>query len=369
MKTISLGRISLLSVFLVAFLVPARLLCQTLPPPAYGDGGLAISAKLSGPLAVAINAAGDVYIADTGHDRIRKVTRATGIISTLRYKQESAGLLSNAGWEIHSPHGLAFDKAGNLYIMETLDTGNVVRKINVSTGIITTGAGGGTLHPVDGVPAISVNLPFAETHILSNDSGDLYLSFSSDEVAVIYKVDARTGILSRVAGGEPGSSASVKLRSVTGMALDAAGNLYLADASSCAIRKVDAQGTMTTIAGKRYQQVFCRSAGDNGPASEAEFSNPFSPVIDKAGNLYVVDNDVIRKIDGRSGLVTTLDRDGNPAADSLVYPPDSARFMSINGLALDASGTLYIVDAGYSTVQRIDSSGPKPVAGVSSLLN
>lgn len=368
-------------VLLAILFFPAKVLCQTGQLPDIGDGGPAVMARLFRPQGVAIDIKRDIYIADGGHNRIRKIDHATGIISTLNYNEREADGSLSARWIIDFPRRLAFDKAGNLYVManQTAGAGIIIYRIDALTHLITTVAGGGELEAVDGALATSLHL-WRGMEMLPDSSGGLYIAINSQniyyghwtnrDILAIFKVDAATGAISRVAGsgqrgshGDGGPAVSAELSNISGMAADAKGILYIADQTSCVIRKVNFRGIIARVAGRPDH---CQSTGDNGPAIRAGFRAPSSIVIDKAGNLYVADYGSIRRIDARTRLITTLGMDekidARRALSSQAHT-DSARLMPVDGLALNASGALYIVDAFHSVIRKIDSSGLTTVAG------
>jgi len=264
-----------------------------------GDGGPAASAEMSGPFGVAVDANGNIYISDQGNNRIRKVT---------------------------------------------------------STGTISTYAGNGKLTPENG-PALDSGMQPAGLAV--DSAGTLYIA---DKSGAIEKVDA-TGTLTILAGqpgfggyaGDGGPAVDAKLCQPSGLALDAAHNIYVADNCNDIIRKIDSKGIITTIAGQPQVHGY---AGDGGPASNAKFTFPDDVVFD-AGNLYIADmgNHIIRKID-TSGNITTIA--GQP--DKAGYsgdggPARSAQFNNPGDLALDASGNLYISDSGNNVVREVLTNG------------
>ena len=264
-----------------------------------GDGGQATSAGLTGPLAVAVDAAGNLYIADTGDDRIRLVT-PEGVISTVAgggtgcaQQTDSLGDGCPAtSAEVSFPCGLALDAAGNLYIAESTPV-NRIRKLAPS-GTITTVAGAGYMGSLgDGGPAISayLSLGAAEAVGVALDSaGNIYIADPGHNR--IRKVTVN-GIISTVAGsssgsysGDGGPATSAGLNGPTGVVVDAGGNLYIADTGDQRIRKVTASGTITTIAGNGD----VGSTGDDGPATSATLSGPSSIALGNGGDIFVSDH-------------------------------------------------------------------------------
>ena len=253
-----------------------------------GDGGPPTNAQLSGPLAVAITASGDIYIADTGNNRVRLISN--GVITTVAgngtigYSGDN-GPAINA--ELKFPAGLAVDSSGNLYIA---DTGNqVIRK--VANGVITTIAGEGfSGNSGDGGPAINATLN-GPVGLTFDSAGNLYIADSANSVV---REISRNGIINTVAGmipccqrgygGDNGPATSALLNYPVGIAVDASGNMYIADGMNQRIRKVS-NGTITTVAGNGTIGF----GGDDGPAGAAVLAWPSGIAVDGFGNVYVAD--------------------------------------------------------------------------------
>ncbi len=257
------------------------------------DGDAATAASINNPGSVAVDTAGNVYIADSDHNRIRKVSASTGIITTiagngsLGYSGDG-GAATAAG--LYYPYGVAVDAAGNLYIADTGD--NRIRKVSASTGIITTVAGNGSAgYSGDGAAATAAELdkPFG---VAVDAAGNLYIADTCDNR--IREVSASTGIITTVAGngspyygGDGGAATAAGLAFPEGVAVDAAGNLYIADSYDNRIRKVSAStGIITTVAGNGSPATTAATAG---LATAAGLYNPYGVAVDAAGNLYIAD--------------------------------------------------------------------------------
>src|ERR1017187_6989198 len=259
-----------------------------------GDGGPATAAQLNFPTGVAADAAGNLFIADTFNNRIRKVS-ANGIITTVA-GTGARGFGGDGGpataAQLNYPQGVAVDAAGNPFIA---DTGNQ-RIRQVSGGIITTVAGGGTLGPSDdGGPATAAQL-YNPVGVAVDATGNLFIAGTSDPR--IRKVSA-SGIITTVAGtgtqgfsGDGGPAAAAWLYEPWGVAADAAGNLFIADAGNQRIRKVTADGIITTIAGTGIQG----SSGDGGPATAAPLDVLFAIAMDAKGNLFASTGNRVRAL-------------------------------------------------------------------------
>ncbi len=257
-----------------------------------GDGGPAAQATLSFPGAVAVDRQGHLYIADTMNHRVRKVDAATGVISTIagtgQHRCSGDGGPATAA-ALNEPAALAVDDRGSLYIAD--QSNNRVRKVNLSTGIITTVAGTGeTGYTGDGMPAAEAGLSGPSGLALGPD-GELYIAdtFSGR----IRRVDPATGVISTVAGdgGEYRFSGlpnefSTSLSRPYGIALDGAGNLLITDSDSHLIRRWDRRKKIITrLAGSGQ----ARFEGDGGDPLAGSLNYPFGVLVDGAGNVYIAD--------------------------------------------------------------------------------
>lgn len=270
-----------------------------------GDGGAAGAAKFNVPTGVCVAPSGDIYVNDIGNYRVRKISAATGIISTVAgngspIPSGDGGPATSAG--MHIPDRCAVDPSGNLYIVDQGNNANVVRKVD-STGTITLVAGsyGGAGFSGDGGPATKATM-FNLTAITIDSSGNLFLTDQGDQR--IRRVDATSGIITTVAGngtaafsGDGGQAIAASLNYPGMTAFDAAGNLFIVDSANDVIRKVTPAGVISTVAGMHGVAGY---SGDGGSPLQATLNVPFAMTIDKSANVYVADtaDSVVRKITG-----------------------------------------------------------------------
>jgi len=325
-----------------------------------GDGGPATAAALSRPLDVAVDTAGNIYIADSGNHRVRKVG-GLGTITTIA--GSGVPTLSGdggpaAGATLSKPAAVAADAAGNIYVA---DSGNArVRRISPQ-GIITTVAGGGA-GLGDAGPATGALLRNPQGLALDR-IGNLYIADADDRR--IRKVDPQ-GTVTTVAGsgsssygGDGSRAASTGIGTPVGVGLDASGNVYITDTSYDYVYRVNPQGIISKVAGGGS------SLGDGGPATQAKLYDPSAVVADTAGNLYIADtgNHRIRKVSA-AGVITTVAGIGTAGYSGDGSQATSAALNGPIGLSLDAQGNLYIADTKNNRIRKVNASGViSPVAG------
>ncbi|WP_247235536.1 leucine-rich repeat domain-containing protein [Telluribacter sp. SYSU D00476] len=314
-----------------------------------GDGEAATAAMISNIQGVAVDGAGNLYLADQGNNRIRKVS-TSGIITTIA----GTGTYSYSGdggpateATIREPQGIAVDGAGNLYFA---DGGTRIRKVSTS-GIITTVAGSEFNGcSVDGT--YSTEAMLNPVGVTVDGAGNLYIA--SHSCSRISKVSA-DGIITTVAGngnigysGDGGPATEAMLSNVHGVTVDGAGNLYIVDGTR--IRKVSTSGIITTIAGNGTNGY----SGDGGPATEAMIGYAYGIAVDGAGNLYISDQGIyrIRKV-STSGIITTIAGTGNIGYSGDGGPATEATIGQSAGLAVDGAGNLYLSDASNRRIRKI----------------
>ena len=320
-----------------------------------GDGGPAYWAYLGYPMDLVFDDSSNYYIIDAYGHALRKVSAVTGIITTIA-GDSTQGYAGDNGpatlAKFNEPTGVTIDSAGNLYVCD--NSNNRIRKVSV-TGIVTTVVGTGASGiSGDGGPASSATL-YLPTSVKFDRYWNLYITERGNND--VRKVTP-SGIITTVAGngaagysGDGGPATTAMLNAPYGLAFDAAGNMYIADAFNEAIRKVSTSGIITTIAGNGTAGF----SGDSGPATAAELYSPDEIVFDTAGNLYFSDgdNNRIRKITP-SGIITTIAGNGTSGSWGDGGPATAAEFHAPYGLAFDHRGDLYIADNINQLIRKIN---------------
>ena len=370
-----------------------------------GDGGPATSAQLTSPASVAADSFGNLYVAD---GFIRKVT-ADGKIATVSIGDYPQG--ANVGW---TTSALAVDASGNLYTSDYgqyicipevpplfcdfcrvhevrrqdgavsvvagacgplavdastnvyVGDGNLVREVAAVAGTITTIAGDGTSgrSSGDGGPAVNAQLllfnpasSFAVGGVALDAPGNLYIAETlSNRVRKVTTDGTITTVAGGGAGGGDGGPAtSASVSQPTDVAVDAAGNLYIAeDLYSPAIRKVTANGTITTVAGNGKGGY----SGDGGPATAAQLNSPAGVTVDASGGLYISDHysEAVRKV-ATNGIISTVAGNGNAGFSGDGGPATSAQFRTPEGLTVDSLASIYVADSDNNRIRKVTASG------------
>jgi sugar lactone lactonase YvrE len=332
---------------------------------------LATSVPILLPSAVAFDANGNLYIAETSRHVIRKVD-ASGRITTVA-GTGSQGFDGDGGQAtsalLDSPEGLAIS-ASDLYIADTHN--HRVRKVNLGSGVITTVGGGSTAGATgDNGPATAATLsrPVA---LALDATGDLFIADSGSHR--VRRIDAASGVITTIAGvgtqgdgGDKAEAVAALLDSPQGIAVDANGNLYIADTHNHCIRRVDAvTGVITTIVGTGAFGF----AGDAGPSASAKLALPRGLFVDPQGNIYFADsaNHRIRRIDAATNVITTVVGDGTQGFEGDGAAPQSASLDSPRSTALSPSACVTFSDAGNQRIRQLSGSNVQTIAGLGSLV-
>lgn len=312
------------------------------------SNGSVSTASFSSPKGIAVDSAGNVFISDTGNSAIRKISTA-GIVSTFA-GGGGIGFADGTGTaaSFSELNGLVVDQAGNVFVADTIN--HAIRKISPS-GLVSTFAGGSGPGSKDDIGiAATFDYPYG---VAIDGNGQILVADSENKVI---RAITPTGIVSIFAGSASrgfadGSGIYARFRALSGVAVDINGNVFVADTDNHAIRKISPTGAVSTIAG-------LGTAGfSNGNSTIASFNHPVSVALDIAGNIFVADtwNHAIRKITP-SGVVTTLAGSGSPGFANGTISTGAA-FAYPQGVAVDKSGNVFVGDTDNNVVRKITQAG------------
>jgi sugar lactone lactonase YvrE len=326
-----------------------------------GDGGIATNAGFN-PFDVAVDSNGNLFIADWGNNRIRKVD-TNGIITTVAGNGDGQYVYSfggDGGYATNAvlscPGGVAVDSSDNIFIVDQFN--GRIRKVDTN-GIITTVAGAGNGGFFFGDSGYATNAGLNSPHGVAIDTvGNLFIADYGNNR--IRKVDTN-GIITTVAGnnnggfsaGDGGYATNASLSWPEGVAVDASGNLFIADYGDSRVRKVDTNGIITTVAGNGNYGF----SGDGGAATNAELTDAFGVAVDNSGNLFIADceNNRIREVT-TSGIITTVAGYGTQAFFGDGGYATSAGLNNPFGVAVDSGGNLFIADQGNKRIRKVQNN-------------
>ena len=322
-----------------------------------GDGGPAVSAQLWQPQSLAIDAAGNVYIADYAAGRIRKVN-PSGVIST--FAGAGSGNGGDGSLAIYAQFGqivsVRVDHSDNVYVADR--SNNRIRRITTDGKISAFAGNGNSGFSGDGGPAQNAQLNLStvfENQIAVDGAGNVYVADTGNHR--VRKIDT-AGIITTIAGtgavgfsGDNGPATAAQLAAPRGVAVDSAGDIYVADSDNRRVRKITGT-TISTFAGNGN----CCNSGDGGPATAATFNAPVSVIIDAQSVVFIVDMwNSVRKV--AAGIITHVAGQFTPAFSGDGGPALNANVGYVPGTAVDSAGNVYIADAGNNRIRKIDVSG------------
>lgn len=336
-----------------------------------GDGGPAVEASLNQPNNVLMDAAGDLLIADRLNNRIRRVD-TNGIITTMagtgtRGFSGDGGAVTNAAF--YQPNSISFDALGNLYIA---DTDNCrIRKLDTN-GVVWTVAGNGAAgYSGDNGKATNASLQYP-VGVVADAVGNLFIADTGNhrirKVDTNGIITTIAGIGIPGFTGDGGAAEGARMAYPTGVALDAKGNLYIADQFNNRIRKVDTNGIITTVAGDGPSGRG-RYSGDGGAATNAGLFSPKGVAVDAVGDLFIADfdNNRIRKVD-TNGIITTVAGSGDSAYTGDDGAATNAGLLYPLHMTVGALGNLFISDSSHNVIREVHFTGlpymPLPHAGL-----
>ncbi|MGZ3822520.1 MAG: NHL repeat-containing protein, partial [Mucilaginibacter sp.] len=294
-----------------------------------------------------VDAAGNVYVTDEGNSVIRKIDPALNVTTfagTPNVIGSANGVDTVASF--NKPFGIAVDASGNVYVA---DAGNNQVRAITPAGLVSTFAGTGAAGTVNGLDTATFNSPLSVT---VDGSGNVYVADYGNDL--IRKISP-AGVVSTLAGtgaagADNGAGTKATFNLPEGVAVDGSGNVYVADNGNNLIRKITPDGTVSTLAGSG-------SAGSaNGTGVAASFNSPFGIAVDASGNVYVADagNNQIRKI-SPAGVVTTFAGSGIKGAGNATGA--AASFNTPSGVAVDAAGNVYVADENNNMIRKITAAG------------
>jgi sugar lactone lactonase YvrE len=326
-----------------------------------GNGGQATSAELAEPVGLALTSSGVLLIAEFENNDVRALNLSSGVINAFA----GTGVAGNSGnggpaasAELNGPQSIAFDSSGNLLIAD--GTNNLVRRVSAATAAISTVAGNGTAGFFgDGGPATSAALG-SPRGIAVNSSGSIFVADTGNNR--IREINPLTGVITTIAGtgqagysGNGGLATAATLNAPEGIAIDSQGNLFFADTQNDVIREISAAtGVITTVAGNHT----AGSAGDGGAATAAELNQPYGVAVDSSGNIFIADtgNARIREVSAATGIISTVAGNGTPGSSGNGGLATSAELNLPQSVVVDPQGNIFIADTGNDVIREVNAT-------------
>ena len=333
-----------------------------------GDGAAATAAQINQPQSIAVDAAGNIYIADRTNERVRKVDAGTGLISTIAGTGTAGfngdGIAATTA-QLNTPFHVAVDGSGNVFITDRLN--HRIRKIDSGTGLISTVAGTGVAgYNGDGIAATTAQLN-NPTEVFVDASGNIYTAEQGGHR--VRKVDNGTGLISTIAGtgtlgfnGDGIAATTAQLNEPHAVYVNAAGDVYIADNQNHRVRKIDnGTGLISTVAGTGAQGF----NGDAQAATAAQLNNPIDLYANSVGDIYIADrvNHRIRRVDVSTGLIHTAAGIGTGAFSGDGGPAVDAAINNAQGVFVDAANNVYIADRINHRIRKITAAPDLQIAG------
>lgn len=330
-----------------------------------GNGGSAVHAQLSQPVAVTVDPSGNLFIADSASNTIREVPAGTGLITaalmtnTATNPGAHVSLVSSVSTSpsFNHPTSLALDPSGNLYVLD--QTSSAIHRVSASTGTLALVAGsplGHSGYSGDNGLATAAQLS-SPSGMAFDPSGNLFIADTGNHR--IREVAASTGVISTVAGtgtagfsGDGGLATAALLSSPSAIAADSKGNLYIADSATSTVRKIDAHtGVISTVAGTGAAGF----SGDGAAATAAQLNSPQGITVDSFGNLFITDtgNQRVREVAAATGIISTIAGNSTQGYSGDAGPSSHSSLNSPYATAVDTSGNLYIADSGNSVIRKV----------------
>jgi sugar lactone lactonase YvrE len=313
--------------------------------------GLGVNARFASPSGIAVDPAGNVFVADSANNTVRRIS-ASGAVTTIAGSPGQRGNNDGVGAaaRFSNPYGVAVDQVGNLYVSDQFN--HTIRKITPGGSVTTLAGMAGVAGDQEGSGTQAL-FNFPAGIAVASDGTLLVADWNNHKIRRVTPAGAVSTLsgVSYLPGSADGTLRDARFFGPLGVALDAAGNLYVAEGFNCTIRKITTAGAVTTLAGTALHY-----GRQDGVGSAARFSGPSGVAVDSIGNVYVADSDNhnVRKITS-NGTVTTIA--GTGESGSADGAGSVAQFNRPLGIAVDSTGTLFVADTSNHTIRAISPSG------------